>query len=356
MTLLERLPLTPSTRQWDVWSTVARLVVTDERCADEAERVIRAELAAVDAACSRFRPDSELAVLQRRVDAAGVRLAVEVTPLLADLVGVGLQAAERSGGDVDPTLADALTALGYDRDFARVEQLGLVHAGGVPVRLTRSRRPSWREIRLAGRMLTLPPGVHLDLGATAKARAADRCAALVAERLGCGVLVGLGGDLAAAGPAPAVGWQVLVQDGAGQPAGRIALHRGGLATSSTLSRRWHSGTRSVHHILDPAVGRPAREVWRTVSVAAGSCVAANTASTACIVRGEGALEWIRHGGRPARLVTADGRVLTCGGWPAERPAEADAETREHRRFRRGIRSETANSAARTAILPVGAVR
>nr|WP_254900771.1 FAD:protein FMN transferase [Rhodococcus sp. 1168] len=51
-------------------------------------------------------------------------------------------------------------------------------------------------------MLNLPVGVILDLGATAKALAADRCAELVASTLGCGVLISLGGDISTSGPAP----------------------------------------------------------------------------------------------------------------------------------------------------------
>ena len=51
-------------------------------------------------------------------------------------------------------------------------------------------------------MRLAPGGVVLDLGATAKALAADRAArARVAAATGCGVLVNLGGDIADRGPA-----------------------------------------------------------------------------------------------------------------------------------------------------------
>ena len=75
----------------------------------------------------------------------------------------------------------------------------------IPVRrcpITVADVPGWREVHLEGRLLTMPEGVQLDLGATAKAWAADRSAARIAERLGCGVLVSLGGDIAVAGPPP----------------------------------------------------------------------------------------------------------------------------------------------------------
>ncbi|MET7395768.1 FAD:protein FMN transferase [Dactylosporangium sp. NPDC005572] len=176
----------------------------------------------------------------------------------------------------------------------------------------------WRHVRLDGRRLTVPPGVRLDLGATAKAWTADRCARLVADMLGCGVLVSLGGDIATAGAAPAGGWRVLVQDRPGQPACTVRLPGGAaIATSSTISRRWAgAGGRRLHHIIDPRTARPAEPVWRTVTVSARTCLLANTLSTAAVVRGVAGHGWLARQGAPARLVAADGSVLTTVGWPA----------------------------------------
>jgi thiamine biosynthesis lipoprotein len=182
--------------------------------------------------------------------------------------------------------------------------------------------PGWREVRLDGHSLTLPAGVQLDLGATAKAWAADRSATNIAARTDCGVLVSLGGDIAVAGPPPATGWRVRVQDVTG-PAGEtpegpyalIAIRDGGLATSSTAARRWQRGGDVLHHILDPRTGLPAEPVWRTVSVAAGSCADANAASTAAVIRGRRAPGWLTRLGLPARLVDATGAVFTVAGWP-----------------------------------------
>jgi thiamine biosynthesis lipoprotein len=70
----------------------------------------------------------------------------------------------------------------------------------------------------------------------------------------------------------------------------------------------------LHHILDPRTGRPAPAVWRTVSVAAYSCLRANTLSTAAIVRGHAAPALLD--GIPARLVTPHLDVLRLGGWPS----------------------------------------
>jgi thiamine biosynthesis lipoprotein len=304
MPLVETLPVGTDTAQWTVWGTVARIVVTDPARLAEATVLVKAELAAVDEACSRFRDDSELRYACR----AGGR-PVTVSPLLADLVAAALRAAAETGGDVDPTVGATLCGLGYDRDFAAITGRRVAPA----VRVFDS--PDWRSVRLRDRELTVPDGVLLDLGATAKAVAADRAAALVAVRLGTGVLVALGGDIATAGPAPEGGWRVLVEDRPGDPSCLVKLPAvAALATSSTAGRTWGRPGELLHNIVDPRSGRPAAVVWRTVSVAAYSCLRANTLSTAAIVRGPGAVDLL--GSVPSRLVTPDLDVLRLGGWPA----------------------------------------
>jgi thiamine biosynthesis lipoprotein len=100
-----------------------------------------------------------------------------------------------------------------------------------------------------------------------------------------------------------------------EPGETVSIASGGLATSSTTVRRWSRGGIPVHHIIDPRTGLPAREVWRTVSVCAATCVDANTASTAAIVLGEHAPAWLARQGLPARLVRRDGGTVRIGGWP-----------------------------------------
>jgi thiamine biosynthesis lipoprotein len=245
---------------------------------------------------------------------------VEVSPLLAQALTVALRAARLTDGDVDPTVGGAMAAIGYDRDFP------LVPVSGPPLTLTVRSVPGWHQVQFdeQSRLLVLPVGTRLDLGATAKAWAADRSAARLSEALGCGVLVSLGGDIAVAGDAPAGGWRVRVQDVTGRPedspvgpSAVVAIRDGGLATSSTTARRWRRGGDVLHHILDPRTGLPAPACWRTVSVAAGSCADANTASTAAIIRGRDAPGWLVGLGLPARLVDEAGTVYPVGGWPAE---------------------------------------
>jgi thiamine biosynthesis lipoprotein ApbE len=293
---------------WRALGTLVHLVVTDPAILPEARHLLEDDLAEVDAACSRFRSDSEIRSLK------GGRH--RISPLLAEAVTVALRAARLTDGDVDPTVGAALSAAGYDRDFQQIEP------NGPALSLTVRQVPGWREVRLDGQFLTMPAGIQLDLGATAKAWAADRAAARIAQRLGGGVLVSLGGDIAVAGPPPAAGWRIRVQDVTGAPGDRpagpyalIAIRDGGLATSSTAARRWRRGGDVLHHILDPRTGLPAEPVWRTVSVTAGSCADANAASTAAVIRGRRALAWLTRLGLPARLVDTTGAVFTVAGWP-----------------------------------------
>jgi thiamine biosynthesis lipoprotein len=160
--------------------------------------------------------------------------------------------------------------------------------------------------------------VRLDLGATAKALVADRAATAAARATGTAVLVNLGGDIAMGGAAPQDGWPVRVADShrpaPDAPGQTLAVRSGALATSSTTVRRWGP---AAHHIIDPATGRPAAGCWRTVSVAAASCVDANAASTAAVVLGAAAPAWLERRRLPARLVALDGDVVTVAGWPED---------------------------------------
>jgi thiamine biosynthesis lipoprotein ApbE len=299
--------------EWKAIGTTVRIVVTDQAQLESARVMLTNDLAALDLACSRFRPDSELMQLEASAGQPTI-----VSALLAGAVRAALRAAALTDGDVDPTVGRAMEAIGYDRDFSSVP----AHDG--PLRITVNHVPQWRAIQLddARNLLTVPAGVRIDLGASAKAWAADRSAEGIARVLNCGVLVSLGGDIAVAGQVPPGGWSIRVQDITADPAepaegpsSVIAIRTGGLATSSTSARRWQRGGDMMHHILDPRTGRPADSDWRTVSVAAGSALDANIASTASIIRGKSAISWLAELGLPARLVALDGSVTTLAGWP-----------------------------------------
>lgn len=301
-----------------LWGGQAVVVTAEPRAIEAARTLVRAETAAMDAACSRFREDSELS----RINALAGE-SVQLGPLFAEVVGAALRAAAATDGDVDPTCGAGLEAIGYDRDIEVLREDGVrvvVHEY-LPA-------PGWQSIDWdpESRTLRVPSGCRLDFGAVAKALAADRAAAAVTRELGCGVLVSLGGDIATAGPGPESGWRIRVTDdhraGDAVLGQTISVTGGALATSSTTVRRWQGQSGPLHHVLDPRTGRPADSCWRTVSVTAATCVDANTAATAALLRSEAAPEWLAALGLPARLVRQDGTVRTAGGWPEGRAEEA----------------------------------
>lgn len=313
--------------RWNALGTYAFLMTDDPAMLAPAQELAREVLDEVDRTCSRFRSDSDLS----RANATPGRW-VAVDPLLVAAVDVAVQAARVTDGLVDPCLGRSMVLLGYDAD------LDVVRRRRVRPDLVVAPPPrdcdAWRRVGLDPEgAVRVPAGSSLDLGATAKAWAGDLVAASVVDRLGCHVVVSLGGDIRADGPAGTshVGWPVSISERPDEEEQqRVSLGSGGIATSSTLARRWATPGGDRHHLLDPRTGLPTAGPWRTVTASAPTCVAANTASTAALVLGEGALRWLRRHRVSARLVSRDGSLTTVGGWPGPDTDEPTLTTKDRR--------------------------
>lgn len=301
----------PAVRTMRAIGTSAAVAVEDHRMADDALGLLATDLADLNQACSRFDPESEL----RRVERLGQGRPMRVSPLLFAALDAAARVASRTAGIVDPTIGSALVELGYDRDFDAMA------AGQDRPVGSAEPAPGWWQVRLdpSAQTVAIPVGVHVDLGSTGKAFAADRSARRIAEVLDCGVLVNLGGDVAVAGPAPAEGWGVgIALSSHTAPADAddvVVLRDGGLASSGTTARTWSRDGRAVHHIVDPWTGGVAPSTWALVSVLAPTCLEANGWSTASIVWGADAPDNLAAHGVAARLVAADGTVVLVGDWP-----------------------------------------
>ena len=242
-----------------------------------------------DGVFSRFRADSEL----NRVNAASGR-PVAVSSLFARALAVALDAAEQTGGLVDPTLGRALESAGYDRDFAL---LGPLDAPPGP-----PERGVFAEVRAHGRIVRVPPGVLLDLNGVVKALAVDDGLCFLD---GPG-FVSAGGDLAARG-------SLTVELPAG---GSVRLLAGGLATSGSAKRAWLRGGRRLHHLIDPRTGSPVESPWEQVTVCGASCLAADVASKAAFVAGAAGPDWLDARGLPGRFVSTLTRRQLPINWSA----------------------------------------
>jgi thiamine biosynthesis lipoprotein len=304
--------------------TSARIAVWPPENLGVALGAVDSALTALDRQASRFRDDSEISWIHR----CGGGLFM-LSDGLAEAVSVALEAARWTGGIADPTVGDAVISLGYDRDFAAID----LDRGDPPA--VPAPAPGWQTVRLDGPLLRLPAGVRLDLGATAKGLGSDRAvrAAMMAAGQTGGMLVSLGGDIAVGGQPPRDGWPILVADmpdtAGSSRTQAVRLASGAVATSSITCRQWRRAGQVLHHIVDPRTGLPASGPWQTVSVAAATCADANAVSTAAIVAGEGAEEWLAVAGTPARLVARDGQVRYVGGWPDADGGRIDVPPESH---------------------------
>src|SRR3954471_18948425 len=193
--------------------------------------LVRALFEERDARFSRFRPSSELS----RVNALPLGLTL-VSGEFASMLSLSLDAARATDGLVTPAVGGAIAAAGYDRDFVLLPQdVGAVVSAAVP---------SWHSISVHGGGLLRTETVQLDLNGVVKGKTVDDALEIV----GTG-WVSAGGDVAAFEP-------VVV----GLPGGgSIALHGGGLATSSVAKRRWLADGVPQNHPDRPAHPPPAHE-------------------------------------------------------------------------------------------------
>lgn len=296
----------PARTRWQSLGTYVELCVADAERSVAAQSRATALLAMVDRACSRFRPDSDLS----RVN-AGAGTWVRTDPLLVAATVAAVEAAEHTDGIVHPLLGRVVVELGYDRTFTALQPGRVDGARTAP-----PPRDAWRSIEWDADALRIPRDTALDLGAVAKAWASDLISRTIADELRTGVALSLGGDVAIADAGRATWWPVQIrEDPDGECSAEVAIASGGLATSSTVVRRWTVAGVTRHHLVDPRTGESARTRWRTVSATGPSATAANVATTAAVILGDEAVGWLNRHSVAARLVSADGTVTVTAGWP-----------------------------------------
>lgn len=292
---------------WNDWSCRVRLTVTRADALAPAKEQVQALMDDVALAADRFSPESDVS----RVNRSAGRL-VPVSGRTIALVDIALDAAAETGGAVDPTIGAHLLRAGYADDIELVrDRIVVPEQAELP-------QADWTRVQVDHDLarVGVPAGLRLDLGATAKAWTADVAAQTIAASFGTAALVEIGGDVSVAGHKRRP-WQVRVSERTGELGQPVGLERGGVATSSTIARRWRTPGGPAHHVIDPRTGLPAEGPWRTVSAWAPTAVQANTASTAALVLGDEAVPYLQEMGVAARLVDHDGRVRTVGDWPEQ---------------------------------------
>ena len=227
--------------------------------------------------------------------------------LSGEAVQVALRAAEATGGLVDPTVGRAAPA-GRLRPHVLARAPRPERGASVPP-------PSfagWRSVEVDSERRAGPPaaGDELDLGATAKALAADRARPLPTRRRVRRARLARRRRRVAGEP-PEGGWPIRIADDHAAPldgAGPVVAVDGGrprdLRASACDAGRQPEGER--HHIVDPRTGA-GTALWRTVTVAARSCVDANVGEHRRDPARRPALDWLGQRRLPARLVRGSGR-------------------------------------------------
>jgi thiamine biosynthesis lipoprotein len=233
---------------------------------------------------SRFDPRSELSLMNSDPYAR-----VRVSPVMACFAMTAREAAERTGGLVDPTLVPEIEAAGYVAALG--EPLDLAHSLALaPPRHPAAPHPErrWRDLHVdpASRTVTRPPGVMLDSGGVAKGLFADLMARRMAKAGSfaidcCGDAV-IGGRAKMARP-------VLVDDpfGRGEPLHEFVVHRGAVATSGIGRKSWvGAGGGPRHHLLDPSTGEPAWTGIVQATALASTAAEAEALAKAALLSGD----------------------------------------------------------------------
>ncbi len=265
---------------------------------EEAATRVRAFLEAYNVRLSRFRPDSELSLLN-----ADPRATVPASALLRSAMRAALGAAEATGGLVDPTVLDDLLAVGYTESWDQTRRLDLAAAlaeVGTP-RVPGSAHPAvrWREVRIddAAGTITRPPGLLLDTGGTGKGHAADLAGELLAGYEAWAV--DCGGDLRIGGELGLERNVEIEHPFTGETMETVRVRRGAVATSGLRSRIWRGSDGEIaHHLLDPASGRPAFTGLVAATALAPTAVEAEALAKAALLAGPRGARLVlsRHGG------------------------------------------------------------
>lgn len=253
---------------------------------------------------SRFLPDSDIS----RLNAAGGRPVVVHADTLT-LVATMIEAWRLTAGRFDPTVLPALVRSGYAASIEDPHRVTILPGGQL-------RTVGLADVVIDAEALTvaLPGGITLDPGGIGKGLAADIVVAGLLDAGAAGALVSVGGDMAMAGRPPHPdGWPVTFEHAERDLAdlGTGAVSGGGVATSSTRSRRWvHDGVER-HHLVDPRTGTQATTDLASVTVVAPTAWLAEAHATAALLVGSDlALDHLRAHDLTGITIGLDGRIRT----------------------------------------------
>ncbi len=280
-----------------------QLYATNRNRIDAALAAVIRDVQRLELRYSRYRPDSDLSRINAVALAGGY---IEVDDETRYLLDYAETCYRQSDGLFDITSGLLRTAWRFESN--RLPDQTLIDS--------LLERIGWNKLLWEPPRLGFPvAGMALDLGGIVKEYAADRAAGLCRELGVTRGLINLGGDVRIIGPHPdGQPWRLGIQHPR-QPDKLIhtlALRQGGLASSGDYARcQLVNGVR-YGHILNPRTGWPVQEL-AAVSVWAGLCVVAGSASTIAMLKGKAGINWLKTLGLPCFWVDVNGQVGYSGG-------------------------------------------
>ena len=297
-----------NTRRFKAMGSTAELVIVGDSAPELADWAT-ARIEQLEASWSRFRPDSELSHVCRLAGTGPVPVSQE----MIEAVGHAVALWYVTDGRFDPTIRAALEACGYDRTFR------LIASNGPPAPPARP-APGFDGVRIDRDRgtVTMPAGMHIDLGGIGKGLAADLVAVGLVERGARGACIALGGDVRVVGHSTTgMPWSVPIEDprDESRTMGSRTLVEQAVVTSTTRFRRWQRGDATMHHLIDPATGAPARQGVASVVAQADEAWWAEGVAKAALIAGVGAgLELLERLGVAAIVVGDDGSFNSTSAW------------------------------------------
>lgn len=232
----------------------------------------------VEACLTRFKETSELSALNRE-------RSMIVSDLLWDVLEKALHYADVTQGLFDPTLGQAMQAIGYTKPFQQIEHTSVSGWHGVT-----ASSGGWAQVQMdrATQTVTLPDDIELDFGGIGKGYTLQLAADILRE-YGPALLDGAGDIVAVGAPRNLEGWPVSVytprsaSPELGDHTAFIWLKDAALATSGIDHRQWVFDGGLVHHIIDPVTANSALVDCQTITVCAPNIVDADVYATAALV-------------------------------------------------------------------------
>lgn len=264
--------------------TSAQVVVRGGR--PDLADIAQVRIAELETLWSRFNPRSEIS----RLNAAPRGRPTIVSHETYRLIETAVAAWHGTTGCCDPTVLDAMITNGYDRTLTAINAPTAFPTASTPTHRTQP-APGCLGIVLNRtlRSVALPEGVGIDPGGIGKGLAGDMVAEEVLSLGADGVLVDIGGDIRVAGDGPHGGaWIIDIEHPLDPERAllHLALYNTGIATSSTLRRRWTQNGLEHHHLVDPRSGHPIATPLVAATVIAPDASRAEALTKAILVSGE----------------------------------------------------------------------